>query len=135
MVNFCQGQSYVSRIVIVFSKQREGITVSEVFKVNGGLIRYIRTQQRMSADELSSAATINTNYLYEIERNARRPSFKILLQIANALGVPFSLFLDGDDQGQELAESRFCIGKLEFEVPNELVEPIIKLITTYKGIN
>ncbi len=57
-------------------------------------LKYYRTQQNLTQEELSELSGISSDYLSEIERGKKTPSFKRLDLIANGLNVEvYKLFL------------------------------------------
>jgi transcriptional regulator with XRE-family HTH domain len=59
----------------------------------GSAIRQIRTERRLSQEELAVRSHLHRNYVGGIERGERNPSFTNLLRIADALNVPLSALL------------------------------------------
>ena len=53
----------------------------------GKEIRKFRKLHRKSLRELESAGVVTMSHLSQIERGKKNPSFKVLLRVANALGV------------------------------------------------
>lgn len=60
------------------------------YEILGDNIRSLRLEKGYSQEKLSLLAGINKNYLSDLERGTRNPTFGILLKIAKALNVPFS---------------------------------------------
>ncbi|MDY6947226.1 MAG: helix-turn-helix transcriptional regulator [Pseudomonadota bacterium] len=59
----------------------------------GKSIRRLRTAANRTQEELASIAELSTNYVGEMERGERNPSFLALVAIARALKVsPAELF-------------------------------------------
>jgi transcriptional regulator with XRE-family HTH domain len=56
----------------------------EIFKNN---LKYYRNQRGFTQDKLSEITGISSDYLSEIERGKRTPSFKRMLLIADALEI------------------------------------------------
>ena len=66
-------------------------STSEIFRNN--LKRY-RNEQGLTQEKLSEICNISTDYLSQIERGKRTPSFKRMELIAKALGIEvYKLFL------------------------------------------
>ena len=59
-------------------------STKDVFRNN---LKYYRTQQNLTQEELSELCGISSDYLSEIERGKKTPSFKKLDLIANGLNV------------------------------------------------
>ncbi len=63
----------------------------EIFRQN---LKYYRTEQGLTQEELSEISEISSDYLSEIERGKRTPSFKRLELIAQALKIEvYQLFM------------------------------------------
>ena len=61
----------------------------------GARIRYLRQQKNMTIEELALEAEINRNYLCDLERGTRNPTFNVLNKIATALGIALSELFEG----------------------------------------
>lgn len=59
----------------------------------GHAIKFFRVQADMTQDDLSQAAGLSVSYLSLLERGRRDPSLSKLLDISEALDVPFFLFV------------------------------------------
>ena len=56
----------------------------------GMRIRFLRKQRNLSIEDLALEAGVNKNYLSDLERGMRNPSFKVLSKIATALKISIS---------------------------------------------
>lgn len=66
-------------------------STSEIFRNN---LKFYRTKQGYTQEKLSEICDISTDYLSQIERGKRTPSFKRLELIANALNIDvYKLFM------------------------------------------
>ena len=66
-------------------------STKEIFRHN---LKYYRIQQNLTQEELSELSGISSDYLSEIERGKKTPSFKRLDLIANGLNIEvYKLFL------------------------------------------
>lgn len=63
-------------------------------EVLGDSLRDIRTRQRRTLREVSSAARVSLGYLSEVERGEKEASSELLAAISGALDVPLSVVLD-----------------------------------------
>jgi transcriptional regulator with XRE-family HTH domain len=59
----------------------------------GLAIRQIRTERRLSQEELAVRSSLHRNYVGGIERGERNPSFTNLMKIAEALDVRLSVLI------------------------------------------
>ena len=59
-------------------------STKDIFRNN---LKYYRTQQNLTQEELSELCGISSDYLSEIERGKKTPSFKKLDLIANGLNI------------------------------------------------
>lgn len=67
----------------------------DVLTTLGMRIRFLRTQKKMSIEDLALLADINKNYLSDLERGVRNPTVKVLKKIANALECDLSNLFKG----------------------------------------
>ena len=62
----------------------------------GERIRKLRSERKMTLQELSSISQVSVAMLSHIERGRSTPSIKVLDRIRLAFDVPFSVFFDGN---------------------------------------
>lgn len=62
----------------------------------GALIKFHRTKQNLSMNELAKRAVIAQSGLSDIEAGKRQPTFDLLVKIINALNLTWSEFLCED---------------------------------------
>ena len=66
-------------------------STSEIFRNN---LKFYKTKQGYTQEKLSEISDINTDYLSQIERGKRTPSFKRMELLANALNIDvYKLFM------------------------------------------
>lgn len=66
-------------------------STKEIFRYN---LKYYRLQQNLTQEKLSELSGISSDYLSEIERGKKTPSFKRLDLIAQGLNIEvYKLFL------------------------------------------
>ena len=66
-------------------------STSEIFRNN---LKYYRNKQNFTQEKLSEICNISTDYLSQIERGKRTPSFKRMELIAQALNIEvYKLFM------------------------------------------
>ena len=63
----------------------------------GKRIRYLRTNKKLSIEDLALEADIHPNYLSDLERGERNPTVKVLTKIALALDISLSELFKGID--------------------------------------
>ena len=61
----------------------------------GMRIKYLRSQQNWSQEDLALEAEINKNYLSDLENGRRNPSLEILERIATAFNISLSELFRG----------------------------------------
>lgn len=66
-----------------------------VEKQLGMRIKYLRTQRKLSQEDLALEAGVNKNYLSDLERGTRNPTLKIMEKIAVALEIDLSTLVKG----------------------------------------
>lgn len=65
----------------------------------GMRVKYLRTQKKLSQEDLALEAKISKNYLSDVECGRRNPSLKALNKIAKGLHIDLStLFLGVGDK-------------------------------------
>ncbi len=73
----------------------------------GRAIKVLRTEQGVGRKELAEAAGISYSYLAEIENGVKPPSSKVLMLLADALGLrPQDLFVTADSLGERRVAAR-----------------------------
>ena len=66
-------------------------STKEIFRQN---LKYYRNKLNLTQEQLSERSDISSDYLSEIERGKRTPSFKRIDMIADSLGIEaYKLFL------------------------------------------
>ena len=61
----------------------------------GKRIQYLRSNRKMSQEDLALECEINKNYLSDLERGCRNPTVKVLARIARGLGISLSELFKG----------------------------------------
>ena len=61
----------------------------------GHRVRYLRKQKRWSQLELSLRASVNKNYICELEKGRRNPTLEVLERIANAFEISLEFLFKG----------------------------------------
>lgn len=61
----------------------------------GKRIQYLRSNRKMSQEDLALESEINKNYLSDLERGCRNPTVKVLAKIARGLGISLSDLFKG----------------------------------------
>lgn len=71
----------------------------------GGRIKALRTEKKLTLDQLAAASGSSKSYIWELEnKNPPRPSAEKLADIAKALGVTADYLIGSDDQNRTEAE-------------------------------
>lgn len=60
----------------------------------GNRIRYLRKKRNMSIEDLALECEINRNYLGDLERGTRNPTYKVLLKICKGLKISIKHLFD-----------------------------------------
>jgi transcriptional regulator with XRE-family HTH domain len=80
------------------------MTAEQLF---GKRVRAARKAARLTLQQAAEKLDIHLNHLSEIERGKGRPSFELIIQIADVFGVPpMSLFMFDRDETDERALRR-----------------------------
>lgn len=73
----------------------------------GARIKALRTEKKLTLDQLASATDSAKSYIWELEnKKPPRPSAEKLAAIASALGVTVDYLIGRDDQTLEEAEDK-----------------------------
>jgi len=62
----------------------------------GQNLRMLRTQQKISQEELAEKTKLDRTYISGLERGKRNPSFLTLIKLAQTLGISIEKFFNGD---------------------------------------
>jgi transcriptional regulator with XRE-family HTH domain len=63
----------------------------------GARLRALRVEQGLSVNELAMRAGVSAGTVSQVERNKANPSMRILERLRQALSVPLTALLEGDD--------------------------------------
>lgn len=98
----------------------------------GERLRRYRAEKKVSQAELARTAGVSPAYLSELESGAgRRPSGRVLLGLAQALGVTIADLL-GRDVRPASSESGLPPGLAEFAETNGLPEADVNMLATIR---
>lgn len=78
----------------------------------GQRIRSAREAAHSSRDAVAEKAKIGVNYLGQIERGEKWPTLDVIVSLADAIGVPPSVFLDLDPTMTEPEALKSAISQL-----------------------
>lgn len=107
------------------------------YKSIGSKIKYFRTQQGLSQEELAEFADVSYVYISNIERGEKRPSLTTLVAIANAMNASVdsiladSLNTKTNDSYNELFSLLSDCTKEENKIIVELIIAIKKTLRQY----
>jgi transcriptional regulator with XRE-family HTH domain len=97
----------------------------------GRRIRAIREAASVSRELVAEKADINVNYLGEIERGEKWPSLEVIEQLAKALSVSPSAFLDFE---AEEIEHGVLLTKLHHVLANRKAEQLQQALRVLKAL-
>ncbi len=113
------------------------IDEEKVYAVIGKRIREERRKLDWTQEQLSEKVDINPKHLSRIESNANRPSFDIIIKLANALDIPLiSLFVDDKDKNKDdaVGNIKYMLSELNREQQKHVINIIVNLIKEVKKI-
>jgi transcriptional regulator with XRE-family HTH domain len=70
------------------------MTLAEATFAFGQRVRAIRKEKRLASSEIAEAVDIEVKHLGRIERGEKRPSFELIVGLADALQVPLIRLFD-----------------------------------------
>ncbi|BAR06842.1 transcriptional regulator [Scardovia inopinata] len=88
------------------SKNRSGDSDVSLRKVQGGILRSLRTKDHKTLREISEKAGVSLGYLSEVERGQKEASSDLLTSITEALGVRLSDMLMMVAEELKIAEDK-----------------------------
>ncbi len=102
----------------------------------GARIKELRTEKKMTLDQLADATESSKSYIWELEnKNPPRPSAEKLSAIAKALGVTVDYLFGADEQTKAEAEDMAFFREYS-EMPEQTriqLRAIAKTLTAKKG--
>lgn len=109
------------------------MNLRQIFSKN---IKFYRTQNNLSQQQLAEQCNTATNYISEIETGRKFPSIEMIEKLSNILKVPAWAFLYTDSsEKQKLTPVVVLSDKLtpksKEELSTELVNEIKKIISKY----
>jgi transcriptional regulator with XRE-family HTH domain len=78
-------------------------------KIISGNLKSLRTQKKLTLQELAEKTGLTKGYLSKVERSQKAPPYSTLTKIAGALGIEVTTILSKDVQ--PLKEVKICIGR------------------------
>ena len=99
--------------------------MSQQTETVGQRINHVRTQQRLTLEQLAQRAGLSKSFLWEVEHDRSGISGQRLLEVADALGASVDYLLRGGST-PETAEA------LSVEIPTELSEVAEELGLTFR---
>lgn len=70
----------------------------EITAVFGGNLKRIREARSMSADLLGLKSGVSAKHIYDIEKKIKKPSFDLVVNVAEALSVKVADLFEGEDK-------------------------------------
>lgn len=86
----------------------------------GRKIREQRMYKKLTQERLAEIVDISTTYLSGIERGKKIPSFKVMVDIANALDMSFDFMLSNEIE--VLQDNKISLELHEFEIMLEMLK-------------
>ena len=102
----------------------------------GSRIKALRTEKKMTLDQLADATSSSKSYIWELEnKNPPRPSAEKLSAIAKTLGVTVDYLFGADDQTKEEAEDVAFFREYSGlpEETRKQLRDMAKILTVKKG--
>jgi transcriptional regulator with XRE-family HTH domain len=114
--------------------------VQEQLRALGEMIRSQRQLANLSLRQLAESAKVSNPYLSQIERGLHEPSLRVLVGIAEALGMPVETFLAeaGFVREEYVAEGMVRLGTIEATEQAIKADPVLgpeqkdALLTVYR---
>jgi transcriptional regulator with XRE-family HTH domain len=79
--------------------------VDDLLKQLGQRIRELRNQKGWSQEEFADVCGVHRTYMGHLERGEKNLSFRSMMRVAEALGVPLSVLFSGLEKGDGDARS------------------------------
>lgn len=73
--------------------------MQDIYAYVGHRIRAERKARKLTLEELASSASMNTSFLHQIETAKKKPSLKMVQNIATALQLPIHALFEGAKAG------------------------------------
>ena len=107
--------------------------IREIFSIN---IKFYRTQNNLSQQDLAEKCETATNYISEIETGRKFPSIEMIEKISSVLNVPaWAFFYVNNNEKQEDKPVVVLSDKLTSETKEEILSEIFyeikKIISKY----
>lgn len=109
------------------------MSLRQIFSSN---IKFYRTQNNLSQQELAEKCETATNYISEIETGRKFPSIEMIEKISNVLNVPvWALFYVNNNEKQDKNPVVVLSDKLTLEKKDEILSELFyeiqKVISKY----
>ena len=102
-------------------------------KLFGRRVRAIRKAARISQERVAEQAQINSKYLGELERGEKKPSFDVLVALAEALRIPPADLFQFDREEQDDKALRKKIESLLDRCTTTELNQIYRVAKALKG--
>lgn len=100
----------------------------------GTKLKELRTEKGLTLEKLAEMASMSKSYLWELEnRESQRPSAEKLTQLADALGVAASYFLEEDVREPEERHLDEAFYRNYQKLDSTSKDQLRKILETFKG--
>ena len=95
----------------------------------GDVIASVRRRKRIEQRELAKLIGSSVSYLSQIENNRKKPSFKLLNEIADKLNIPLSTLLFETIEEKHISDEN---DRNLFNLAKPIMEDLIGLLSNYE---
>lgn len=110
------------------------ISNKDIYLRIGQNIRLLRTQYKMTLEELAESANINASFMGNIERGQRKPTLYTLEKVANALNVNLADIIGYEAISNPLPESELLEMNIKRTIKNKSITQKKKIYNIIKYI-
>lgn len=95
----------------------------------GDVIAIIRRRKRIGQQELAESISTSVSYLSQVEKNRKKPSFKMLKKIAVKLDIPLSALIFETIEEKHISNES---DRNLFNLAKPMMENLIELLSNYQ---